>query len=495
MSRSPEPIRIGSRERPADAPAREPAGPASPTAYVLWLQGAVGNRATRELIASGGARSPLVQRDPNNGDKEKEGESKGKEKEKEPEKGGRETEVTVTSDTELNALPEKLRTAPPQPSPAAKTKVRVVMYTPFTGHRDKGIEGLSEGPSGKEHLARIDLLTEKVKAALRVLDAHPDGPDTLRLFLAPEWFFTGKEGDKPYTVQQVHEIIAELEAFSEVHPDIVLVPGSIRWARPEPEPAPWPPEKRKTSPFEKLKKLIGGSAPPPPEPKQALFNSAVVIQGGEMKFMYHKQHEGTDFGGAPEGSKQEFVNEVEGTWAFERWQKGDPSVLTPKEGAEPSTADPNALRRTGAPSNFFTIEGIDFAVDICADFGRGTALRSYIDSQKGEGVDVHLVMAAGIGGQLSPSTTVARVGGFTLLAEGGFAKQRPELRSKVGKVKKREGTLEQAAKGHSASAPKVEYEEQERKQFVEESPDLVIFEDVLVLPPRSPAAPPPPGTA
>jgi predicted amidohydrolase len=277
------------------------------------------------------------------------------------------------------------------------------MYTPLT-RRPEGIAGERPAPErGKEHLARIDLLKEKVEAALRVLNEHPDGPDTLGLFLAPEWFFTGKEGDKPYTLAQVHEVIAKLEAFSKAHPDLVLVPGSIRWARPEPEPPPWTREKGRKS---------GGSAPPSPEPTQALFNSAVVVQGGKMKFMYHKQHEGSDVGGAPVGTKQVFVNEVEGTWAFAQWASRDPRVLVPKEGAEPSTAGRSGLRRTGAPSNFFTIEGIDFAVDICADFGRGTALRAYLDSQKGEGVDVHLVMAAGFGGDLSPSTTVARVGGL-----------------------------------------------------------------------------------
>jgi predicted amidohydrolase len=360
------------------------------------------------------------------------------------------------------------------------------MYTPLT-RRPEGIAGERPAPErGKEHLARIDLLKEKVEAALRVLNEHPDGPDTLGLFLAPEWFFTGKEGDKPYTLAQVHEVIAKLEAFSKAHPDLVLVPGSIRWARPEPEPPPWTREKGRKS---------GGSAPPSPEPTQALFNSAVVVQGGKMKFMYHKQHEGSDVGGAPVGTKQVFVNEVEGTWAFAQWASRDPRVLVPKEGAEPSTAGRSGLRRTGAPSNFFTIEGIDFAVDICADFGRGTALRAYLDSQKGEGVDVHLVMAAGFGGDLSPSTTVARVGGYTLLAEGGSLQQYPEKRAKVGKVKKREGTLEEAARRHSKSSATVEYEEQTRKRFVDEPKDLVIFEDVLVLPPRPPKSPAPPGTA
>jgi hypothetical protein len=137
---------------------------------------------------------------------------------------------------------------------------------------------------------------------------------------------------------------------------------------------------------------------------------------------------------------------------------------------------PSGAASPGAPRS------IDFAIDICADFGRGTALRGYIDSQKGEGVDVHLVMAAGIGGQLSPGTTVARVGGYTVLAEGGVPP--PEKRSRVGKVTEREGTLEQAARGHSQKTAKIKYEEQKRKQFVEESRDQVIFEDVLVLPPR-----------
>jgi hypothetical protein len=208
----------------------------------------------------------------------------------------------------------------------------------------------------------------------------------------------------------------------------------------------------------------------------------VVFYGGEMQFMYHKQHEGTDYGGKLTNRKQAFVNEVEGDWSFLDWQVGSPRVGVAKPGSEPKpTVTANALRRADAPSNLFTIEGVDFAIDICADYGRGTALRQYIDTHaSGEGVDVHLVMAAGIAGQLVPQNTAARVGGYTLLAEGGSMKGRPEGRSKIGKVTAREGTLESGAKNQA-----VTMEEQVRKTYVEpDRKDLVIFEDILALPPR-----------
>jgi hypothetical protein len=390
--------------------------------------------------------------------------------------------IRVASDGELSKLPEVVADeVPPSDTPVTrKTGVRAIIYAPFTGHRDLGLEELpndrQDGPA-----ARLQLLESKLDAAVKDLNTRHDGdgPETLRVFLAPEWFFTNKTGDRPYTLGQLHEAIEGLERISQKHPDIVLAPGSIRWARLEPEPAPWPPQSGRRTLWEKL---FGSAETPPPVETEALFNSAVVFYGGKMEFIYHKQHEGTDYGGNPAGRKQAFVNEVEGDWSFHDWQTGSSTVGMAKPGSEPKPiATANALRRAGAPSNLFTIEGVDFAIDICADFGRGTALRQYIDTHAtGEGVDVHLVTAAGIAGQLNPQNTAARVGGYALLAEGGAMKSRPEGRSKIGKITAREGTLESGAKNE-----KVTMQEEVSKTYLEpDRKDLVIFDNILALPPR-----------
>jgi hypothetical protein len=359
-----------------------------------------------------------------------------------------------------------------------KTKLRPITWVPRIRRREEGPPELHGADGGVQ--ARLTLLGNKLDSALAEIDDIDDA-DTLTLFMAPEWYFTGHGVDIPYTRKQFLEVVDGLGQISQRHPQVLLIPGTVRWWQPH-EPA-----KPTTSVTANKKKT--GNGPDPPfdprfpvrKPEQALvqlWNSAVVFYGGQLRHVYHKQHEGgdksSDLGWV--GTNYEVMpDEVEELFDIVAWRKGTAIKQQPTiEQVEQRTS---SLRRVGAASNLFTVEGVHLAVDICRDFGAGTALREYIDrNPTGEGVDAHLVIYGGGGAALGPDLTAARTGGYTVVADAFGTSA--DARGKTAQVSARKGTVQQDA----LSGERVTYDEKNATNT--RIADVLIF-DSLPLPGRA----------
>lgn len=283
-----------------------------------------------------------------------------------------------------------------EPSKPKYKQMRVLMYTPFTSDGsllDKQAKGT--GPE-----ARLKLLEEQLDQAMKI--AEDDGPDTLRIFMAPEWFFATSDTTQ-YNGSDVGKVIKGLEKMSAKFPDLLLVPGSIKWS-----------PGKQDIPTGKKDEVVN---------HDLIHNTQPVLKNGKLIHAYHKQHNGGD---AP--TKQAMPLDVESSQPLKDYRQ---DTSTPVK------------RGKGATSGQFNVDGIDFGLDICADFSQGTLARELIEQDPNhKGVDVHLVTSAGIM-KANNDLTSAKDGGYTFISDGSRQWEKNAESQEIGWQVKRDGPLKQ----------------------------------------------------
>jgi hypothetical protein len=344
-------------------------------------------------------------------------------------------DLTLARAVAERAAPAHLLTAP-DPRQAdgpvlarVKSRLAPITWVPRIPRRE---EGPAELAGDTTIQARLELLGAKLGRALQRLGDVDD--ETLPVFLAPEWYFTPGGRDVPYTAKEFAEVRRGLSQLSDRHKNVLLVPGSIRWHTKLKEPF----KKKRFPNREKQQSVV-----------VALWNTALAFYGGTLVHRYDKQHEGGDVSSDPtwRDTHYEFLPaEVEANSDLGQWRRdrGAATAPTIKTGADPPDVTLDWARARGAASNLFSVEGVQFAIDLCRDYGAGTALREYVhDNPAGAGVDAHLVIYGGGGAELGPDKTAAQTGGYTIVADsfGG----NPAGRGKVAQVESRPGTVADAA--------------------------------------------------
>lgn len=308
-------------------------------------------------------------------------------------------------------------------------KMRVMMYTPATGSGHE-LDNLSGG-SGVAN--RLKLLEENLAAANEVADNANDGPDVLRLFMAPEWFFSHKNG--AYNGDEMSEAIRGLEAISKKFPNVMLVPGSILWTENVGKDVTPPPPKKKgisgffSKLFEKKKQTPTG-----PQQAQMLTNTSGAFVGGKALHLYHKQRDGTD-------SRANDKIQTPSRPTLSNGTKNDHLDWVNGDGGKTE-------RAKGSAGHTFEYGGLRFGMEICADHGSGLLMRELHDKNKDDpGVDIHLVTACGAGSRMDDKTISSRKGGYGIYADGSRSQDfQAEKMVGVTRVTDRQGSLREASK-------------------------------------------------
>lgn len=304
-----------------------------------------------------------------------------------------------------------------KPDPQFK-QMRVMIYTPYTGSGND----LDELSGGSTVDKRLELLEENLAEAMQQSDEAGDGPDVLRIFMAPEWFFSRR--NEAYNVQEMAQAIKGLEELSTRYPNVLLVPGSILWT--DEKSAPPEPEKKKSwNPFAKKKE-------PEPFDKRGdlLHNTTGAFMGGKSLAYYSKQRDGSDT-------------------RFNSRSKG-PTLNTDVPNIDKWVENPEQTERhsSSAPHQF-ELDGLKMGLEICADNGSGMLMRElYDENPEHEGVDVQMVVACGLGGGIPQAgTSSAKEGGYTLLADGLRSNDEGARRTKpIAQVGHRDGSVVESSR-------------------------------------------------
>ena len=311
-----------------------------------------------------------------------------------------------------------------------------------------------------------------------------DGEEVLRIFVAPEWYF---RTNRPYTVDEKHMVMDELRARSTEEPfrHWLILGGSITWGHP-----------------------VGTRIVEDPE--FHWYNTVPIVWNNWITH-YHKQHDQDDFPGDPPRYHKVWYDSVPTGWDgadvgrhyHAHREPGDrrpryyrkhwivkPCVLQGEEGheganafdrwrANPGDDPPPAMRRQpNAKSCFFTIDGLQFCVEICADYTAGTAVRAY--REHNDGVDIHLVLSSGIPPDTPEnecSMSLACVGGYLAMCNSTNSRQ-PDLSSAIYQVDDRQDRI-----GCSGTGTKRTPQQAERHDFGQDY--LFAYHDLFQIPVRS----------
>lgn len=205
-------------------------------------------------------------------------------------------------------------------------------------------------------------------------------PETLPVFLAPEFFFKWRDG-LPYDRATFFNAIDYLKALSAEFPDVLWIIGTVWWAEPHASGA------------------------------LMVHNSALILQGGVVLHSWQKERlSGID--GLRRGP--------------EFWDREDAQAA-------------RILARSQIP--FFDArlpdgDSLQCGIEICLDHltlngpppSPGVLRQHYVaaepDPDQGAGGDVHLLTAAGM--PMQPENVVARRGGLFLRCDGGRGARRSE---------------------------------------------------------------------
>lgn len=274
--------------------------------------------------------------------------------------------------------------------------VRAVLYTLPTG-RPMHPQREDDGPfladrlqDGDDPLQRLSRLVDKIKEANNLLNQHFSGDPTgtLKLFMAPEWFF--RKEKSPYTLAETKSLLNQLIVESGKPPldSWLIVPGTIYWGE----------------------KISGN--------KWRVFNAAIATGNGKLLSLIHKQHE-ADI--AKERAK------------FEQWG-------TENDLGKAIQASVKILQELGVDTNSVDIQGlfdyrdVSFALEVCADHGPAVKrLKSQVEERVRpklpEGsvlqlfdsrfVDIHLLISNSA--TQTPLSVIARSGGYFIQCEGAYA--------------------------------------------------------------------------
>jgi hypothetical protein len=305
-----------------------------------------------------------------------------------------------------------------------KQKMRVVMYMPATTYPFGALPG--------KPAEQVTFLHKKILIPAAEL-TKDDGDDVLRVFLAPEWLFRQSAPPKsskleeysgiPYTQKEKEQIISGLRSISgqTQFRNWLIVPGSITWGyvRQGTEAFNW-------------------------------YNTAPVLMGGAVLREYHKRHDQDEFLGPYKEFpvvKPTIVTSKNGGTLLEDGSKGAQGFTNWKNSPDTHLLVPALESNTP----FFDLDGRSFCIETCADFASGTALREYAQHDPaGEGIDVHLVIAAGVPpGPTDYVKSTARQDGYLIICDSGSAQSTVNLRSAVYKIQERQGSVKASASQYS----------------------------------------------
>jgi hypothetical protein len=257
------------------------------------------------------------------------------------------------------------------------TKIQFIAYeidTHDTSKIDSILSAKGAHPREMSEAEYFTLQVNELKDRLQK-DVVPQlNKDTLTIFMAPEFYFKYENG-KPYSRVTFINQIDYMKAISASFPQVLWVPGTVWWSEPHSQDT------------------------------VVVHNTAAIYHQGQLIRTWQKQRLSTI-----DGLKA-------GPEVWDRWEVEHARILE-------ETQDPFFQVRHGADT-------LRFGVEICLDhltldkepsYGvlRTLYSKRYV---QGPGVDVHLLVAAGMTTQAE--NVVARKGGLFLRCDGGSqAKQR-----------------------------------------------------------------------
>lgn len=263
---------------------------------------------------------------------------------------------------------------------------------------------------------RVLRLYKTVEYARTQGAADLGGGDTLKIFVAPEFYFRDASSKEGYTSQSVvtNLYAALLSAFrQDVYKDWLIVPGSIFWSQTTPQPA--------------------------------YFNTVMVIRGRAADL-------------APSGSASAVPVVTNGTTNQKALMSHIDYSLKIDKRRDDAAINPHFAPIFGdwawQKAHLFTVQDIagpsgkllTFGLEVCLEHVQASptltttgVLRNVLNqwTQKETAplpvVDVHLLTSCGM--DLKPSEVCAKVGGYALSCDG-----RPGVRSKMVPIVARHGT-------------------------------------------------------
>lgn len=239
-------------------------------------------------------------------------------------------------------------------------RVKVVLFTPSTARyvyppgfergTELGGESLDAAyQDGGDISKRLDHLINTIKRANGILGQVET--DTIRLFVAPEWFF--RRMDSPYSLSETTKMLTSLIKQSSSPPlsSWIIAPGTVLWGKKNGE-------------------------------KWTVYNMAPVVFNGQLLSVVHKRDEGFDI---PDGQRNTYQ------WGIYDLNNS-PTVITPeiyakrnKKCMEISNEVIGALPKKWKNvdnQGLFSCKGISFALNICAD--QGGRLKKIIENRVSE---------------------------------------------------------------------------------------------------------------
>ena len=226
-----------------------------------------------------------------------------------------------------------------------------------------------------EHLGRV---LEATRASAGPLD-----PDTLPVFVAPEFFF--RHPDRPYTEQEFFELLEALKALSLQAAPWLLVPGTCWWGHPGVPPCsahgPWP-----VAPL--------------------LYNTVLALWRGELLHAYINPCPPYSGGLQLEGPGPALRRSARGAVVLDAMPPNHRLAPPPQEGHCDS-----AWLDTSLEPEF---QGLSFGFETGTGHLAGKLLQSCTRQQRL--ADVHFLLACGL--SVNPLHVATRSGGYVLHCDG-----------------------------------------------------------------------------
>ncbi|GIW73277.1 MAG: hypothetical protein KatS3mg102_2819 [Planctomycetota bacterium] len=265
----------------------------------------------------------------------------------------------------------------------AISKVRALALLPFTG---RGSGYASAGDNLRAFAAGL-------ATASTALKKYRDGGEVTPILLAPEWTFKKKQD--VYRYGELGEICEGLTRLSKQYSDLLIFAGSILWAIEGKEEEK---QQRKFN-FKNLKFDVKYYY----RDYLIVYNTALVLRGGDIVHIYHKTHEGLDV-----DLKQ--VRAGREVFAFDPGEaKGEKYWKAFKARCE--TVDASGKNLKPVIAHTFEHEGVTFGVEICADHCNATLAKA-----ARQPVDIQVLVSCGA--CFSSRGMAVRRGGIALHCDG-----------------------------------------------------------------------------
>jgi hypothetical protein len=247
--------------------------------------------------------------------------------------------------------------------------------------KNKGIE-YDEVSEENYFVLQANLLRDQI--CNNIIQSGQLDSNTLTIFMAPEFYFKYKNGN-PYSRTTLFNQLEYLRLISEAYPEVLFVAGSIWWSEP-------------TKPVSNNQVIVHNTVP--------------IFFGGKIIHTWQKTRL-SQIDGLNQGTEQ-----------WDRWEAENQRIL-------------EATQTPFFQINFKGDESqpIKFGIEVCLDHltlqpnpptrsqtDYGVLRTSYLtknpNTNTGSGVDVHLLVAAGM--PLQSENIVARDGGVIFRCDGGL---------------------------------------------------------------------------